>query len=233
MNQIHPTAVLTGDVELGSGVSVGPHAVIDGPCAIGDDVWIGPHVIIGTPAEMRHGDHPPFGHRASAPTIIIGEGTVVRELSVIQRGTNSATTLGANCFLMEGAHVSHDAKIGDDCTLAAKVALAGHITIGVGVTFGLAAAVHQWIVIGNYVMIGMNAAVTRDLPPFVTAVGVPARLAHLNSRRLTELGISAEAGDSWWRHLSTDDGASIPEDIRPHVEEFDADCAEREIARGG
>lgn len=44
--QIHPTAIIAEDVELGENVSIGAHVVIEKGCKIGDHVCIFPNVVI-------------------------------------------------------------------------------------------------------------------------------------------------------------------------------------------
>jgi len=47
-NRIHPTAIVDGDVRMGSGNVVGPYTVLIGPLALGDENRLGPHAVIGT-----------------------------------------------------------------------------------------------------------------------------------------------------------------------------------------
>lgn len=63
---VHPTAVLTGNVQLGKGTVVGPHAVIIGPVIIGDNceirpgayiranALIGDNVVVGNSTELKN-----------------------------------------------------------------------------------------------------------------------------------------------------------------------------------
>ena len=46
MAEIHPTAVISEDAQLGKGVIVGPYSVIDGDVVIGDRTEIGQNVRI-------------------------------------------------------------------------------------------------------------------------------------------------------------------------------------------
>ena len=40
------------------------------------------------------------------------------------------TAVGDHCFLMVGAHVAHDCKVGNDVTFANNVVLGGHVRVG-------------------------------------------------------------------------------------------------------
>jgi UDP-N-acetylglucosamine acyltransferase len=70
--------------------------------------------------------------------------------------------------------------------------LGGHVEIGDWVTMGGLSAVHQHTKIGSYSFIAHNAAVTRDVPPYVMAVGRPAAPHSVNSVGLQRRGFTAE-----------------------------------------
>lgn len=193
---VHPTAVVSDQVELGTGVAIGPHAVVLGPCRIGDDVQIGPGCVIGTPPELTSarqnlawaGDQDHHG-------VEIGAGTIVRELTTVQQGAFAPTRIGAGCWLLSRTYIAHDCVLGDCVTTSAGVALAGHVRIGYGATLGMNATVHQRRIVGPGVMVGMGAAVTRDLPPFAKAHGVPARVRGANVIGAVRCGIASAAAD--------------------------------------
>jgi UDP-N-acetylglucosamine acyltransferase len=204
VNRIHPTALIDPEVRLGERNVVGPYAVLCGPCEIGDGNWIGPHAVIGTPAQFRGGTHPGFdgGHDSeSGPAwtdegpgagVVIGDGNVLRELTTVQQGRVTPTTVGSRCYVMAGAHVNHDAVVGDDVVLSNSVVLAGSAWVGDRANLGMAAVVHQFTAVGAGAMIGMKAAVRHPVPPYARARGVPARVRRANARALEARGASAE-----------------------------------------
>ncbi len=193
MIQVHPSAVIGDGVELGERVVVGPHTVVMGPARIGDDCWIGPGCVIGTPPEITSAEHnrewtgvqPHFG-------VEIGAGTVVRELSTIHQGSYRPTRIGAGCWLLNRVYVAHDCQVGDGVTLSSGTTLGGHILIGDAVNTGMNAVVHQRRVVGPGAMVGMGAAVTRDVPPYALAFGNPVRLHGVNKVGMSRAGIPAE-----------------------------------------
>ena len=75
MNEIHPTAVIEGDVRFGTGNIMGPNVVVYGPATIGDDNWIGAGVVIGAPPEVRAFEHPRGGTASVSAGVQIGRGT--------------------------------------------------------------------------------------------------------------------------------------------------------------
>ena len=89
-----------------------------------------------------------------------------------------------------GVVIGETSSIGDDVTIYHAVTLGGispsvdsksqvnqkrHPTLGDGVIIGSGAQVLGPIMVGKGARVGCNAVVTKDLPPGVTAVGIPAR----------------------------------------------------------
>ncbi len=180
--RIHPSAVLTGDVEVGEGTEIGALCYIEGPARIGRDNKIYPHCVIGTDCE--HASLEPSG------PILIGDSNVIRELTVVQRGSGERPTeIGNDCYLMDHIHVAHDCLVGDGVTIAPNTVLAGHVRILEGATVGVGTGFHQHSTVGAFAMIGMGAVVTKDVPPFCVVTGSPAGFLRFNSHRGDELGV--------------------------------------------
>ena len=70
--------------------------------------------------------------------------------------------------------IGHDSVIEDFATLAPSVNISGGVHIGEGCDLGTSSSVIQGVSIGSWTIVGAGAAVTRDLPANVTAVGMPA-----------------------------------------------------------
>jgi len=102
-------------------------------------------------------------------------------------------TIGRRFFIDhgDGVVIGETSEIGDDVTLYQIVTLGGispsvdshkqvnqkrHPTLEDGVIVGSGAQVLGPITVGKDARIGANAVVTRDVPPGVTAVGIPARV---------------------------------------------------------
>jgi UDP-N-acetylglucosamine acyltransferase len=70
--------------------------------------------------------------------------------------------------------------------------IAGHVQLGDWAILSGYVAVHQHCKIGAHAFIANNAGVTRDVPPYVMAVGNPAVPHSINSEGLKRRGFSAD-----------------------------------------
>jgi len=203
---IHPTAMIAPDAELGEGVEVGAYAVIGPGVQVGANTRIGPHAVLEGP--MRIGTENvilQFASVGSAPQdkkykgeptrLEIGDRNVIRECVTLNRGTTKeqgVTRIGSDNLFMAYSHVAHDCHVGNQCVLANSATLGGHVTLGDWVIMGGFSGIHQFCKVGAHAFIANNAAVTRDVPPFVMAVGQPAAAHSVNSEGLKRRGYSPE-----------------------------------------
>ncbi len=157
---------------------VHPSAVIGPNVEIGDGTYIGPFCIIGYRAEHKDFWDKPLGR------VIIGKNCRITGHVTIDAGTERATILGDNCFLLKHSHVGHDAEIGDDVTISCGAKIGGHAIIHSKSNIGLNACIHQRVRVPEGCMIGMNAAVTKTtaLSSFRKYAGVPAKDIGSNSK---------------------------------------------------
>jgi len=132
---------------------------------------IDPLAIIGRPPEHR--DWSP-GDRMFEPAI--DPTARIEALVRVDSGFDTATSIGADSWLLKGAHVGHDARIGDRCTVACNAIVAGHVVIEDDVFIGLGATIAPHRAIGRGATIEQMANVTRDVPAGARVGGNPARL---------------------------------------------------------
>lgn len=169
MNTISPTAQIDPAAQMGDGNFIGPFCYIGPNVTLGDNNTLVSHVVIGTAAQHRAETHQTGVH--------IGNGNVFREFVTVHQGTEELPTIiGNDGYFMKGAHVAHDCVIEDDVTLCNDANLAGHCYVMEGATLGLGVQVHQYQVIGSYVMLGMGSVVTKQdlVAPGETWAGNPA-----------------------------------------------------------
>ena len=105
-----------------------------------------------------------------SPNASIGEGTVVMPNCVV----NANAVIGRFCLLNTASTVDHDNTLSDGVQLGPGVHLAGHVSLAEDVLIGTGASVIPGVSIGRNTTVGAGAVVIDDLPPAVTAVGVPA-----------------------------------------------------------
>jgi sugar O-acyltransferase (sialic acid O-acetyltransferase NeuD family) len=102
----------------------------------------------------------------------IGEGAVV----LVNAYVGADAVVGELAIVSIGVTVGHDARVGMGAQLAPGVVLAGAASVGDLAFLGMGAGVVQGVKIGRETVVGANAAVIADLPDYVTAVGIPARI---------------------------------------------------------
>jgi len=202
---IHPTAVVDANSQLGQAVEIGPYAVIGPGVEVGDgcrlgahavlerNVRLGPGVVVGT-GSVLGSDPQDVKFGGEETWVEIGPRTVIREHSTINRATGASgtTRVGADCFLMTYVHVAHDCQIGDGVTIANATQLSGHVRVEDQATLSGLIAIHQFVTIGTYALVGGASRVNQDIPPFVKAVGNPVELFGLNSIGLRRAGFPPE-----------------------------------------
>lgn len=203
--RIHPSAIISPSANLGADVEVGPFAIIGDGCTVGAGcvisaratleryVILGKNVKVGI-GTVLGGDPQDLKFKGERTTVEIGDNTVIREYSTINRGTSQSfkTSVGPNSFVMSYVHLAHDCHVGEGVILANMVQLAGHVTIEDRVILSGITAVHQFTRIGRNAIVGGCSRVSKDVPPFVKAVGNPMKLYGLNSIGLQRNGFSPE-----------------------------------------
>jgi len=199
--RVHPEAV------LGAGVSVGAWTTIGPGVAIGDGSWIGEHVVIRGPTRIgRENRIYPFcaiGERAQIKgleddpdsRIEIGDRNVLREYCSVNRGSprdQGVTRVGDDNYLMTGAHVAHDCRVGNHTIFANHATLAGHVEVGDHAFLSGFCAVHQFCRVGESAFVAGGAMLWHDAPPYVIVGGDTARARGLNRVGLRRRGLGAE-----------------------------------------
>jgi UDP-N-acetylglucosamine acyltransferase len=166
-NKIHPTCIIEGAVEIGEGNEIGPYSIVYGPTKIGDGNLIGPHVVIGTPGADTRDPR----HDSSGGFIRIGNNNIIREFTAIQKPRyRDITCIGDNVFIMQSVNINHDVVLSDHVVITPMVAMAGVVRVMKGATLALGCSLHQFTVIGHYAFVAMEAAITRNVRPFVKYV---------------------------------------------------------------
>ena len=203
---IDARAVVSPQADIAPDVEIGPFSIIGPGVSIGAGSWVGPHAVINGPTRIGAGnkiyqfasigDAPQDKKYKGEPTRLeIGDRNVFRESVTVNRGTvtgNGVTVIGNDNLLMAYSHVAHDCRLGDQIVLANCATLGGHVELGNWVIMGGLSAVHQFSKVGEHCFLAHNAMVTRDVPPYVMAVGRPAVPHSVNSEGLKRRGFTEE-----------------------------------------
>ncbi len=204
-SRIHPTAIIAPDAEIAADVQIGAFAIVGEGCTIGAGSVISPratlerNVILGQSVQVGIGTvlggaPQDLKYAGEETTVEIDDGTVIREYATINRGTAHSfkTTVGKHCLLMSYVHIGHDCRSGNSVILSTVVQLAGHVAIEDKAIISGMSAVHQFARIGRHSFIGGMSRVSKDIPPFLKAVGNPVKLYGLNTIGLQRSGMDEE-----------------------------------------
>lgn len=208
MVHIHPSAVISPDAQLGDSVEIGPFSIIESGVVVGDGCKVEGHVTIKSGTILGPGNHIFEGaviggvpqHLHAPPEsgrVVIGASNTIRENVTIHRAVqpDHQTVIGDHNLLMINVHIAHDCRLGNRTIFANNVMLAGHVEVEDQAYVSGAVGVHQFCRIGRMAMVGGQAHVVKDIPPFVTIDGASGFVVGLNLIGLRRNGFSnAEIG---------------------------------------
>ncbi|SNX67673.1 acyl-[acyl-carrier-protein]--UDP-N-acetylglucosamine O-acyltransferase [Cereibacter ovatus] len=204
MAEIHPSAIVEPGAVIGEGCKIGPFALIGPEVTLGRDVVVKSHAVVTGWTEVGEGTVIfPFAvvgevpqdlkYRGERTRLIVGARCRIREGATLNCGTEGGggvTRVGDDCLLMTGAHVGHDATLGNRVILANQAAIAGHCWIGDDVIVGGLSGVHQWVRVGRGAIIGAVTMVTNDVLPHGLVQAPRGELDGLNLVGLKRRGVS-------------------------------------------
>ena len=203
--QIHPTAIVDLDAQIGAGCQIGPYCVIGPDVTLGEHCWLQHHVTLCGP--MRAGARNKFYAYCSIgqqtqdlkykgePTYLeIGDENTFREFVTVNRSTTAQgrTRIGSRGNFLAYSHIGHDCTVGDEVVFSNNGTLAGHVEVGDNAVMGGLTAVHQFCRIGRFAITGGCSKIVQDVPPFMIADGNPAEIRGVNSVGLERKGYPLE-----------------------------------------
>ncbi len=178
-------------VQIGQDTVIWPNTYLRGATVIGEDCEIGPHTVV---VDTRIGD------RCQIVASVLEHAVVENDVDIgpfghLRKGAHLATGVHMgnfgevkNAYLGPGVKMGHFSYIGD-ATIAEDVNIgAGTITcnydgerkhptkIGKGAFIGSDTMLVAPLEIGEGARTGAGAVVTKNVPPYSLAVGVPARV---------------------------------------------------------
>ncbi|WP_182302139.1 UDP-3-O-(3-hydroxymyristoyl)glucosamine N-acyltransferase [Cohnella cholangitidis] len=191
---ISDTAVIGTNCEIGEDVSIGEYVVIGNGVKIGDRTRIHSHVAIhdkstiGRDCIVHNGvvigtegfgyERNPDGTAFKIPHIggvIIEDGVEIGSNSCVARGVLANTVIKKNTKIGNLTHISHNVTIGENTMITHLAHIGGKLIIENDCWIAPGSVYKQGLKIGQNSVTGLGAVVIRDVPPFDTVAGVPAK----------------------------------------------------------
>ena len=179
--QIHPTALVDKNAQLGEDVEIGPYAnvgpdvkigartvvqqgaIVHGHTTIGEDCQIFPYACIGMKTQdLKYVE-------GSVSYVEIGNRTVIREFATVHLGTKDGekTIIGDDCLFMAYCHAAHGVILGNHVICSNSVQLAGDVHVEDWAIIGGCSAAHQFCTVGKHAMVGGMVKIRQDVPPYM------------------------------------------------------------------
>lgn len=114
--------------------------------------------------------------------VFVGAGSVVMAGSILQADVH----VGQHTIINTASTVDHDSYIGDYVHISPGVHLAGNVHVEEAVHIGIGACSIPGVNIGRYTTIGAGTTIIKDIPPYVVAVGCPAKIIQQKGRHDAE-----------------------------------------------
>ena len=245
MSNIHASAVVHPDAQLGTGVIIGPfctvgpkvklgdnvklisHVVVDGDTTIGDGTIIYPFASVGMMSmDLK------FQDESTTTGLRIGKNCKIREYATIHSGTpaSDGTEIGDNCQIMVSAHIGHDCKLGNGIVLSNLVQVAGHVEIEDYAIVSAGTGIHQFCRVGRNAFIGGFSGVIMDVPPYAIFEGKPAIYRTINKVGLLRAGLSNEDMHAIHKVYSVVFAKGSDEDFMTNLDKVKKEVADNKYA---
>ena len=119
------------------------------------------------------------------PSVITGSKDYLKigEGSIFCAGTIITTniSIGSHVILNLCCTVGHETKIGDFSSFMPTCNISGEVKIGEATFWGTGSKIINKRTVGDNVIVGAGAVVTKDIPDNVTAAGIPASIIKRNA----------------------------------------------------
>lgn len=201
--KIHSTAIISSQAELGPDIEIGPYVIINDNVRIGAGTKLMANVYVDKFTEIgKNCVFFPYSSIGTLPQdlkykpctsyVKIGDGNTFREFVTINRATEpeTITEIGNKNLFMAYSHVAHNCKVGNNCIFANVATLAGHVHVQDNVIIGGLSGIHQFCKLGSYSIIGGATPIRKDVLPYGTIQGDPAKVRGLNLIGLKRRGFS-------------------------------------------
>ena len=205
MSDIHSSAIIGKNVNIGSDNTIGPNVTIEDGVKLGSHNRILQGAFIARGTEL--GDHNEIhmnaviGHapqdiayKNEATFTKIGSRNIIREFVTIHRGTKegTATVIGDGNFIMAYCHIAHNCHLGNSIIMVNQASLTGHCVVEDRVFLSGMTGFHQFTRIGTLAMVSALTAINKDIPPYVVCGGRPGIAQGINVVGMRRAGIGPQ-----------------------------------------
>ncbi|CAK0758332.1 UDP-3-O-acylglucosamine N-acyltransferase [uncultured Gammaproteobacteria bacterium] len=199
---VGPGALIGRGARLLAQVTIGAEAVVGEDCLFHPGVRIGDRVVVGRRVILHHnvslgGDGFSFvtpvrgsvetakqGGKVEAlntallrinsiGTVEIGDDVEIGANSAVDRGTITATRIGANTKIDNLVQIGHNVSIGENCMICGQVGIAGSARIGNRVVLAGQVGVADNTKIGDDAVVGPQSGVGSEVVARAVVVGTP------------------------------------------------------------
>ena len=216
-SDIHPSAVIAADAQLGDGVAIGANAVIESGVVLGDGVLVGPGCFIGKNSRLGKGTRL-WANVTIYHNVRIGEACLFQSGCVIgsdgfgyanERGEwikipqvggvtiGNRVEIGACTTIDRGA--IDDTKIADNVIIDNQCQIAHNVEIGYGTAIAGAATFAGSTKIGKYCIIGGASVFNGHIQVCdqVTITGMSMVMRSITEPGVYSSGIPAQSNKEW------------------------------------
>lgn len=188
---IHSSAVIGDNVQLGKNCKIGANAVIGNGVIIGDYCDIGAnatlsHCILGNNVAIYPGaqiGQRGFGFAIDPATgfttvpqlgrVIIEDNVEIGANATVDRGSGPDTVIGRGTRIDNLVQIGHNAKTGEYCVMVAQSGISGSTELGNFVMVGGQSGFAGHLKIGDGVQVGAQSGIMRDIPAGSKVMGTP------------------------------------------------------------
>lgn len=139
-------------------------AMVDGEAVISPGAIVGPYSQIGAGCSVGIGS-------VLATHVVLGSDVRVGDRVLIASGA----------YVSNGVELSEGVSVGPNVVFVEGKLDGAATTVGPGASIGANASILSGVAIGMNVTVGAGSVVTREVPPFATVVGTPARIVGYQS----------------------------------------------------
>lgn len=178
---IHETCYVGPNTYIGQCI-IGKNTVIHGNCYLYDNTKVGENVtihagtVIGAEGfgyqRNENGEFEKFPHIGG---VVIGNNVDIGSNTSIDRGALGDTVICDGAKIDNLVHIAHNVKIGKHSAVIANTMVGGSTIISDYSWIAPSSSLRDQLTIGNHVVVGMGAVVTKHIPDNETWTGSPAK----------------------------------------------------------